>query len=172
VPTNLKFVSLVRRRYIENATNPPEVEDGVVKTRASETNQRKGLYRPDLEAALVLPMRRDALAARVESCVSRAFHAIGSSSETQEIIYWNLLMTKNVRRNEVLDKPEEFIEGLRAIYGEAGTVVFEHLLRREIGREFALTSTLELEAIKARSSSDLLHLIAHAALGSKGDPKA
>jgi hypothetical protein len=101
--------------------------------------------------------------------VSRAFHAIGSSSETQEIIYWNLLMTMNVRRGEILEKPEQFIEGVRAIYGEAGTVVFEHLLRREIGREFELTSALELEAINQRSTSDLLHLIAHAALESKGD---
>jgi len=141
----------------------------VVDTTAPDANQRKGLYHSNLVAVFDLSERRDALAARVESCVSRAFHAIGSSSETQEIIYWNLLMTKNVRRCDVLEKPEEFIEGLRAIYGEAGTVVFEHLLRREIGREFEVTDALDLEVIKERSTPDLLHLIAHAALESQGD---
>ena len=141
----------------------------MVETTSRKTNQGRGLHHPDLRAVSDLSERRDALATRVEDCVSRAFHAIGSSSETQEIIYWNLLMTKNVRRGEILEKPEEFIEGVRAIYGEAGTVVFEHLLRREIGREFELTSALELEAINKRSTPDLLHLIAHAALESKDD---
>ena len=44
--------------------------------------EQKGLYHSNLVAVFDLPERRDALAARVESCVSRAFHAIGSSSET------------------------------------------------------------------------------------------
>jgi hypothetical protein len=80
-------------------------------------------------------------------------------------------MTKNVRRSEVLDKPEEFVDGLRAIYGEAGTVVFEHLLRREVVREFDLAAVSGVEPLEVTSTSDLLHLIAYAAMESVGDSK-
>jgi hypothetical protein len=129
---------------------------------------QKGLYHSNLVAIFEIAERRDALVARVTKCVGQAFHAIGSSSETQEIVYWNLLMTKNVRRSEIIDKPEEFIEGLRAIYGEAGTVVFEHLLRREIGREFELSASFDKEPINEKTTSELLHLIAYTALESQG----
>ena len=140
-------------------------------TIAPRPKQQEGLYHSKLVAVVDLSERREALVAGVTNCVSRAFHAIGSSSETQEIIFWNLLMTKNVRRSEIIDKPEEFIDGLRAIYGEAGTVVFEHLFMREIGREFDLTGAFDKEPIRERSTSDLLHLIAYAALESHGDSK-
>ena len=114
--------------------------------------------------------RNVALASRIESCVGRAFHAVGSSSETQEIIYWNLLVTKGVGRNEIIDKPAQFIEGLRAIYGEAGAAVFEYMLRREIMREFNLTAAFDKEPIKERSIPDLIHLIAYVALESHDGP--
>jgi hypothetical protein len=36
----------------------------------------------------------------------------------------------------VADKPTEFMDGIRAIFGEAGANVFEFKLIREIKREF------------------------------------
>jgi len=130
----------------------------------SPAKEQKGLYHSNLVAVFDLSERRDAFAARVANCVSRAFYAIGSSSETQEIVYWNLLMTRNIRKDEIIDNPEEFLEGLEPIYGDAGLFVFEHMLRRELGREFDITEALDLEAIKEATTADLLHLIAAAEL--------
>jgi hypothetical protein len=129
-----------------------------------------GLYRSNLVAAFEQFERHDALAARIGDCASRAFFAIGAGAATQEVVYWNLLMTKNIARNELMDKPGEFIEGLKAIYGEAGTVVFEHMLRRELKREFGLVAASGKDSIKEKSASDLLHLIAFAALESQANP--
>jgi hypothetical protein len=127
-----------------------------------------GLFHSNEVAAYNQSERRDAISARVMDCLRRAFEAIGAGSQTQEIVFWNLNMTKNILRNEIMDKPEEFIEGLRGIYGEAGTVVFEYVLIREIKREFGLTTAFDKEAVKERSASDLLHLIAYVALESQG----
>lgn len=100
------------------------------------------LFRGNQRSAFEYAERRAALSARITACVNRAFYAIGASSATQEVIYWNLSVTKNVGRNEVADKPGDFIEGLRAIYGEAGCKVFEYMLGKEIRREFNLTFPL------------------------------
>lgn len=77
----------------------------------------------------------------------------------QEVIYWDLFMTKKIGRNEIMNKPAEFIEWLQTIYGQAGTAVFEYMLNREIKREFGVTAAFDNEPIKERSTSDLLHLI-------------
>jgi hypothetical protein len=132
-------------------------------------NEKRGLYYSNQVAAFEQAERRDAIAARIQDCLKRAFHAIGASSQTQEIIFWNLYMTKNIGRDEVMDKPADFVEGLRDIYGEAGTVVFESMLRREIKREFGLTDVLEKEDAEERSTSELIRSIRRAASESQND---
>src|SRR5579864_7098047 len=79
-----------------------------------------GLHHANQVAAFDYSERRLAFAVRVKDCVSRAFHAIGAGPQTQEMIYWNLYVTLNLGRDDILDKPIEFIEGVKAIYGEAG----------------------------------------------------
>lgn len=78
-------------------------------------------------------------AAKVGDCVVRAMDAIGSSRTMQQVIFWNLLVRNKVRLDEVADKPTEFMEGIRAMFGEAGADVFEYKLIREIKREFGPT---------------------------------
>src|SRR5579864_290004 len=106
------------------------------------------LYHADLVAALDYSERQAAFAARIMNCVTRAFDAMGASSATQEVVFWNLQVTRNLGRNEIIDKPSEFIEGLKAIYGEAGVVVFEYQMTKEIKREFALTAAFDKEPTK------------------------
>ncbi len=129
-----------------------------------------GLYHANQVAAFDYSERQAAFAARIMNCMSRAFDAIGASSATQEIIFWNLHVTRNLGRNEIMDKPTEFIEGLKAIYGEAGVGVFEYMMTREIKREFGHTAAFEKEPAKARDLADMLHLVAYAALESQGNP--
>jgi hypothetical protein len=137
-----------------------------VENQGSNTEE---LYRATTAVPLDYSVRQAAFAARVMNCVTRAFDAIGASPATQEVVFWNLLVTRNLGRNEIIDKPSEFIEGLKAIYGEAGEVVFEYEMTKEIKREFGITASFDKEPIKARNLPDLLHLVAYAALESQGN---
>jgi hypothetical protein len=129
-----------------------------------------GLYHANQVAAFERSERQAAFATRIRNCVSRAFHAIGAGSQTQEIIYWNLYVTRSLERDDIVNKPDEFLEGVKAIYGEAGVKVFEYMLTREIKTEFAITAEFDGEPIRDRAVSDLLNLIAYAVSDSQGDP--
>jgi hypothetical protein len=132
-----------------------DVRDWVVETAKPEASDQKGLYHSNLVAAFDYSELRDALVARVANCVTRAFNAIGSSAESQEIIYWNLLMTRNLRRSEIIDRPDDFILVI---------------LRREIKREFNLSAMFDKKPIQGKRTSELLHLIAHTAMESQSHP--
>jgi len=131
-----------------------------------------GLYHANQVAAFDFSERQAAFATRIMNCISRAFHAIGASSQTQELVFWNLYMTRNLGRDDIMNKPEEFIEGVKDIYGEAGIVVFEHMMTKEIKKEFGLTAEFDREPIQARTASDLLSLIAYAASESDDNPRS
>jgi len=124
----------------------------------------KGLYHANLVAAYDHSERRALLAVRVMNCIRRAFHNIGAGPEMQDTVFWNLQMTKDIGLTEILEEPEDFIEGLRAIYGQAGTAVFEYMLAREIRREFGLDAESDGGRTKARSVCQLLHLVAYEGL--------
>jgi len=140
-----------------------------METATSVGERAPGHHHSNDLAALERSEKLDAIAARITDCVVRAFQAIGASSVTQEIVFWNIHMTKNVGRSEIMDKPAEFMEGIRGIYGDAGSAIFESMLRREMRREFGLVEVFE-EGAKERSTSDLLRLIRAAALESPSNP--
>jgi len=129
-----------------------------------------GFYHANQVAAFDYSERQAALAARIMDCITRAFHAMGAGPQTQEVIFWNLYVTQGIGRDEIMNKPTEFIEGVKAIYGEAGLVVFEHMLTREIKREFGLPAEFGKESINEGRASNLLSLIAYAALESPDNP--
>jgi len=99
-----------------------------------------GFYASNMRASFESQGRQDDVTTRVTNCLARAFHAIGASSVTQQMIYWKLSTTKNIGPSDILLRPLEFIEGIHDIYGDAGTVVFEYMFAREIIREFGLNS--------------------------------
>jgi hypothetical protein len=77
----------------------------------------QGLFHSNQVAAFDYSERQAAFAAKIMNCVSRAFYAIGASPQTQEIVFERVYTTQNIGRNEIMDKPKEFIEGLKTIYG-------------------------------------------------------
>jgi hypothetical protein len=129
-----------------------------------------GLYHANQVAAFDYSERQAAFAKRIKDCVSRAFHAIGAGSQTEEIIYWNLYVTRSLERDDIMNKPSEFLEGVKAIYGEAGIRVFEYMLTREIKREFGITAEFDGEPIRGRAVSDIVNLIAYAVSDSPDSP--
>lgn len=145
---------------------------GETATEVAKEGRRRagGLHHANQVAAFDYSERQAAFVARILNCISRAFHAIGASSQTLEVIYWNLYVTRNLGRDDIVNKPAEFIEGVKAIYGEAGTAVFEYMMEKEIKREFGITAAFDKEPIKARSASDLVSLIKYAVLESHDSP--
>ncbi|HEV2172701.1 MAG TPA: hypothetical protein VGR71_03995 [Nitrospira sp.] len=129
-----------------------------------------GLHHANQVAAFDYSERRMGFAVRIKDCVSRAFHAIGAGPQTQEMIYWNLYVTKNLGRDDILDKPSEFIEGVKAIYGEAGIKVFEYMLTREIKKEFGINAEFDKESVEESGEARLMRLIAYTAAESKEIP--
>jgi hypothetical protein len=121
-----------------------------------------GLHHANQAAAFDYYRRQAAIAARVLSCAGRTFEAIGAGPATQEVIFWNLYVTRNLGRDQIADKPSEFVEGLKAIYGEAGMVVFEYKMIKELKLEFDLNAELDKQPPKARGLADVLRLVARA----------
>jgi hypothetical protein len=83
--------------------------------------------------------RHVTFATKIRDCVIRTFGVVGTSATMQQVILWNLSVSKKVGLDEVADKPTEFMDGLRALIGDAGADVFEQLLLREVRREFGKT---------------------------------
>jgi hypothetical protein len=161
----------VQLRYNGRTSNYHQVELGTMETvrPVEKRGSTAALYHADQAVSFDYSERQAAFAARIMDCVTRAFDAIGASHATQEVVFWNLQVTRNLGRNEIIDKPSEFIEGLKAIYGEAGVVVFEYEMTKEIKREFGLTAAFDKEPAKPRNLLDLLHLVAYVALESQGN---
>jgi len=96
-------------------------------------------------AAIEYDERRSELVVRVVESVGRVFDSLYGPGK-QDAIFWNLSMTRDVGRWEIIDKPALFIESLRSIYG-AATQTLEAVIVEELRKEFALESP-------ARSSKD------------------
>jgi hypothetical protein len=146
------------------------IKETVTPVLSGQEPKAGGLHHANQVAAFDYSERRAAFATRIKNCVSRAFHAIGASPQTEEAIYWNLYMTQNLGRDEIVNKPAEFIEGVKVIYGEAGIKVFEYMLTREIKKEFGITAEFDKESVQETSASDLMRLMAHAAFESRDNP--
>jgi hypothetical protein len=116
------------------------------------------LFHSNQIAAFHYSEAREVFASRVTKCISRAFEAIGASTATQQVIFWNLSVTHNLGQAEVASKPTQFIEGLRAIYGEAAMVVYEYKLMKEIRKEFGLTED-EMKFVEGHGLADVLQII-------------
>jgi hypothetical protein len=101
--------------------------------------------------------RRVTFATKVRDCVLRTFQKIGTSLTMQDLIIWNLSVNKRVGLNEVADKPAEFTEGMRSIFGQAGADAFESMLLREIRREFGLADDTNL--VETKGLAEVLQLI-------------
>lgn len=99
---------------------------------------------------------QDALAARVAKCVSAAFDAMGISPASQQLILWNVSAAKKLRLEEVVDRPADFVDGLRTLWGGAAASVFEHKLMKEVKREFDLESRLNKVALTLQTLPELL----------------
>jgi len=120
--------------------------------------------RQNRAAALGYTERQTPFATRMMNCVSRAFRGIGTSPQMEDMIFWNLSNLHGLGLNEIVDKPIRFIESMKAVFGEAGTAVFEYKLVKEVQAEFNLVRAPEpQDASKKRNPGELLQAAAAAA---------
>ena len=78
--------------------------------------------------------KRTAFGARMLDCVSRAFDSVGTGPLMRDYIYWSL----SLGMDDIVDRPERFMEALREVMGDAGATVYEYKLVEEIRKEFQL----------------------------------
>jgi hypothetical protein len=166
------LILAIQRQYNDMPSNSENVQGERLEAATPISNadggKTNGLYHSNQVAAFDISERQAAFAARFMNCINRAFYAVGASPSTLETVFWKLSETRNLARNEIVDKPMEFIEGLETIYGEAGVVVFQYMLSREIKREFHLSAASEKEVAAATDLPGLLHLLAYVTLESQG----
>ncbi|MEM2598925.1 MAG: hypothetical protein QXU11_05255 [Thermoproteota archaeon] len=82
---------------------------------------------------------------RVLRCVDNALRCLGETAK--RIIYWYLENEHGLRKEEIPDKPEEFITGLEKIYG-SGARVIERLIVSEMADEFGVETSSLTEGIE------------------------
>jgi len=107
--------------------------------------------------------KQTVFATRIMNCVSRAFRSIGTGPAMEDMIFLNLSNVQGLGLNEIIDKPVRFIEGMKAVFGEAGVSVFEYKLVKEVEREFNLVRTPGQEALKRRNAGEHFQAAAGAA---------
>ncbi|MBO3797384.1 MAG: hypothetical protein QXN67_08130 [Thermoproteota archaeon] len=82
---------------------------------------------------------------RVLRCVDNALRCLGETAK--RIIYWYLENEHGLKKEEIPDKPEEFITGLEKIYG-SGARVIERLIVSEMADEFGVETSSLTEGIE------------------------
>ncbi len=82
---------------------------------------------------------------RVLRCVDNALHCLGET--VKRIVYWYLENEHGLKKEEIPDKPEEFIMGLEKIYG-SGARVIERLIVSEMVDEFGVESGSFAEGVE------------------------
>ena len=96
----------------------------------------EGTAKSEKRAALGYDQRRDGFDERILGCVGRALESVGGLGT--QIVFWNLSMTQNLKRDDIVDRPLQFMEGLREILGEKVARTLEAAIVEEVQAEFGL----------------------------------
>jgi hypothetical protein len=82
---------------------------------------------------------------RVLKCVDRGLRCLGET--VKRIVYWYLENEQGLKREEIPDKPQEFIIGLEKIYG-SGAKIIERFIVSEMVDEFGVETSSFAEGIE------------------------
>jgi hypothetical protein len=98
------------------------------------------------ELVLLTPSERkeeNACNSKVLEFVDRGLDHFGPT--TKQVVYWNLWIRYNLKKNEIPIRPEKFVELIREIFGDGS-----HSIEQVIIQEMAMSQEL-----KGVNSSDL-----------------
>jgi len=82
---------------------------------------------------------------RVLKCVDNGLRCLGET--VKRVLYWYLENEQGLKREEIPDKPGEFITGLEKIYGP-GARVIERLIVSEMADEFGIETSSFVEGVE------------------------
>src|ERR1700730_2465248 len=77
---------------------------------------------------------------RVFNSVFRVLRTI-VGEQAGESIFWNLQMTRGLSRDDIPERPAQFVEGIRGIFGDEATKMMEIAMAKELQKEFGLESS-------------------------------
>ncbi|MBO3754052.1 MAG: hypothetical protein FGF53_04140 [Candidatus Brockarchaeota archaeon] len=83
---------------------------------------------------------------RVLTCVDKGLSRLGGT--VKHVVYWYIENEYGLKREEIPEKPEEFVKGLEKMYGPGAQVIERNILK-EMSEEFGVTSESFIEAVKS-----------------------
>lgn len=81
----------------------------------------------------------------VLACVDKGLSQLGEA--IKHVVYWYLENECGLKKEEIPDKPEEFITGLERMYGPGAKVIEKNILR-EMKSELAINSDSFIGAVR------------------------
>jgi|YelNatPaOPRAMG01_1025707.scaffolds.fasta_scaffold526775_1 hypothetical protein len=82
---------------------------------------------------------------RVLACVDKGLSRLGET--IKNVIYWYIENEYGLKREEIPEKPEEFLKGLEKMYGPGARVIERNILN-EMSEEFGIASESLTEAFR------------------------
>ncbi len=82
---------------------------------------------------------------RVLTCVDKGLSRLGGT--VKHVVYWYIENEYGLKREEIPEKPEEFVKGLEKMYGPGARVIELNILK-EFSEEFRVACESLVEAVK------------------------
>ncbi|MBO3840999.1 MAG: DUF3227 domain-containing protein [Candidatus Brockarchaeota archaeon] len=83
---------------------------------------------------------------RVLKCVDKGLSRLGGT--VKHVVYWYIENEYGLKREEIPEKPEEFVKGLEKMYGPGARVIELNILK-EFSEEFGVACESLVEAVKS-----------------------
>jgi len=83
------------------------------------------------------------------ACIDRGLEKVGPN--VRHLVFWHLQKVSHIRRNDIPENPEKFLQGLRSLYHESSPAV-EQAILQEINSTFE-THFAQADFIKAISEA-------------------
>ncbi|MEM3523604.1 MAG: hypothetical protein QXU11_05495 [Thermoproteota archaeon] len=83
---------------------------------------------------------------RVLTCIDKGLSRLGGT--VKHVVYWYIENEYGLKREEIPEKPEEFIRGLEKMYGPGARVIELNILK-EFKEEFGVACESLVEAFKS-----------------------
>ncbi len=90
-------------------------------------------------------------------CIDKAFDTLGES--VKQVVFWNFERMFKLKRAEIPDQPERFVEAIRSMFGPGASIIERNILR-EISNSLQLTNfeTRELAIVITKARNHIRQL--------------
>ncbi len=84
---------------------------------------------------------------KILRCIDEGLEILGSSGK--KAVYYHLENKMGIRKREICEKPEVFLDGLQLIFGKEGMELIERSLVQKLARAFNLKTRSRIGFVEA-----------------------